>query len=310
MKNLIKVLLLAVLVADVSTVQADSKKVFNKTNGHWYQRFDKQLTWHSAKSACEDLNAHLVTVASWEEQSFLADRIGLSEEWRRSWFGATNEPEGKWKWVTGETWKFTDWRDTKPPQDKPKFLAVNLQGWSYCGNDYYYCGANVDSYICEWDGNANVAIANVHDTNGNGAPEEALLYLDRTDNRHKVRLKDLETGGGVRTLTFQASVYPPVAIVALPDLNGNQADDIAVLAKTDAGKPSVVDIRDARTGEAVANFSEGSANQEPLAMSSVPDMNGDGIDELSVLLRDRVSGKYTSVVRDPKTQKVLKTLFW
>jgi hypothetical protein len=55
------------------------------------------------------MGGHLVTITSSGEQSFL---YGL---WPSGWIGLTDEVvEGTWRWVTGETYSYTNWNSGEP----------------------------------------------------------------------------------------------------------------------------------------------------------------------------------------------------
>ncbi|XP_053824211.1 CD209 antigen-like [Vidua chalybeata] len=65
------------------------------------------LSWGRARSACEDLGAHLAVVSDEAEQLFLVESSNSSSSY---WLGVTDaEQEGKWRWVTGEEPQFGFW---------------------------------------------------------------------------------------------------------------------------------------------------------------------------------------------------------
>ena len=81
----------------------------NNYNGHSYYRSTGTANWTTAKSNCVAMGGHLVTVTSSGENSFL---FGL---WPSGWIGLTDEvTEGTWKWVTGETFSYTNWNSGEP----------------------------------------------------------------------------------------------------------------------------------------------------------------------------------------------------
>lgn len=78
-------------------------------NGHSYYRSTGTANWQTAKSNCANMGGHLVTITTSGEQAFI---FGL---WPSGWIGLTDEvTEGTWKWVTGETYSYTNWNSGEP----------------------------------------------------------------------------------------------------------------------------------------------------------------------------------------------------
>jgi hypothetical protein len=78
-------------------------------NGHSYYRSTGSATWTTARTNCSNMGGHLVTITTSGEQSFL---YGL---WPSGWIGLTDEVvEGTWRWVTGETYSYTNWNSGEP----------------------------------------------------------------------------------------------------------------------------------------------------------------------------------------------------
>ena len=81
----------------------------NNYNGHSYYRSTGIATWTTARSNCSSMGGYLVTITSSGEQNFL---YGL---WPSGWIGLTDEvTEGTWKWVTGETYSYSNWNSGEP----------------------------------------------------------------------------------------------------------------------------------------------------------------------------------------------------
>ena len=78
-------------------------------NGHSYYRSTGNAFWLNAKSNCEAMGGHLVTVTTAAENNFIFNI------WPSGWIGLTDEVnEGTWKWVTGETYSYTSWNPGEP----------------------------------------------------------------------------------------------------------------------------------------------------------------------------------------------------
>lgn len=109
---------------------ADSEKIYNPVNGHWYQRFDDTMTWHDAKQYCESLDGYLVTITSQEEDDFVYNNLGFVSP-HDCWLGGTDESqEGDWRWITGENWGYTNWESTKPEPNNCDNVEHYLMYWT------------------------------------------------------------------------------------------------------------------------------------------------------------------------------------
>lgn len=153
---------------------ADSAKIQNPDNGHWYQRIDTIIRWHDAKAHCETLGGHLVTISSAQENSFvnaLYNARTVGGGW--NWLGATDERiEGLWEWVTGEDWGYTNWAPGEPNNLYPEHWLImysngtwnDVFGSGFIGGKFY---DNVGVFICEWDLIGKVVPELDYDTNDN-----------------------------------------------------------------------------------------------------------------------------------------------
>ena len=81
----------------------------NNYNGHSYYRSTGSMTWTDARQACLNMGGHLVTVTTAAENSFIFNL------WPNGWIGLTDElVEGQWRWVTGETFSWSNWNGGEP----------------------------------------------------------------------------------------------------------------------------------------------------------------------------------------------------
>lgn len=102
-------------------------------NGHSYYRSTGNATWTTARSNCSAMGGHLVTITSSGEQSFI---FGI---WPSGWIGLTDEvTEGTWKWVTGETYSYSNWNSGEPNnagnEDYVQFVSNGK--WNDLPNNY------------------------------------------------------------------------------------------------------------------------------------------------------------------------------
>ena len=141
----------------------------------------------------------------------------------------------------------------------------------------------------------------VRNISGNGTVGLAVLQQNATGLQ--VQLKNALTGAQVRNIRFNAG-YNGIDLVAIPDLNGNQSWELAVLGDNKTlTAADQVEIRDSSTGQLIRTIAYG-AGKTPLQLISLPDLNASGGDELAVL-RD---GSPRVLVKDAKTGLAVNTL--
>jgi hypothetical protein len=90
-------------------------------NGHYYElvRVADQITWDGAKVAAESRSylgyqGTLATVRFEAENDFVYG-LGPALAWLGGYQRAGSvEPDGGWRWITGEEWSFTKWDSGEP----------------------------------------------------------------------------------------------------------------------------------------------------------------------------------------------------
>ncbi|MFY7971086.1 MAG: lectin-like protein, partial [Flavobacteriales bacterium] len=110
-------------------------------NGHTYFRSNTNSTWPVANTSAQSLGAHLVTISSAGENSFLS---GIGQHWS----GLTDEAvEGTWVWVTGEPVIYTSWAGGEPNNSgNQDYMLIN---WS--GTNWDDQGASSLPFVVEFD---------------------------------------------------------------------------------------------------------------------------------------------------------------
>ena len=83
-------------------------------NGHSYYLFDKSLTWTEAKAYCESLGGHLAVITSAGEQKAIQTLLSDKGSKDSYWLGGYRNSNGSFKWVTGESFSYTNWGPDEP----------------------------------------------------------------------------------------------------------------------------------------------------------------------------------------------------
>lgn len=144
-------------------------------------------------------------------------------------------------------------------------------------------GAAVAS-IWQSPGHSVHNIAVVADTNSNGAADIATLVTRDSDGIIGVRIADGSTGAQLRTNWYRpagSTVFAKHALVALPDVDGNNVEELAILVQTQSTQRTVLATRDALTGNAIGNiFVSPDFDAERLVV--LDSVNGNNSSELGV----------------------------
>lgn len=231
-----------------------------------------------------------------------------------AWYfiGATDAASQlNWKWVTGETWNYTNWHRYDPDNRQDEdYLVIGDDNDSYNYGYWFdaYSSDTYSGYLCEWETNNYIGVDSVPDLNGNGWAEDATLYVDFKTDLHTVKIKDPKTHATISTLTFAKNIIPPKGLAVLEDMNGNGQAEIAVLTYDSAYRLARVKIKDAKNN--AAYIDNGSPtfldpNYLPVAITAVPDKNGNGASEITVLGKHKNTGAAKSETRDAQTGALL-----
>ena len=143
-------------------IPADSVK-FNY-NGHRYKVIDTGLTWNDAKTYCENLGGHLVTITSGVEQAFVQDLIVNRGTKGYYWTGGFRDSDGNFVWITGEKFSYSNWYKGEPNNGgkygENVLTIYRHPGFNGFWNDMVDAGGdgvlpfyNLENsgFVCEWD---------------------------------------------------------------------------------------------------------------------------------------------------------------
>lgn len=142
--------------------------MLNPANGHHYQVVTGTLTWDQAKAAAEAMSfqgiqGHLVTFDDAAEDQwvyFTLNNGSLGNAWIGLYQDVQDanysEPDGGWKWVTGEPLTYSNWTNGEPNNGGN---AEHYGGYWPADkwNDYQVADGAVGRYVVEFDTTSGVA---------------------------------------------------------------------------------------------------------------------------------------------------------
>lgn len=135
------------------------------------------------------------------------------------------------------------------------------------------------------------------DTDGDSSPEVGVLGVN-DNNRARVQIANVADGSIVRQVSFN-EVDRAIASLALPDLDGDNRPEIALLAVQPNGKTRV-QVRNAVTGALVSDFFTGTA-YSPIDFALIDDLSGNAQPEIAVLDVRKSDGKIRVTIKDAFT---------
>ena len=157
-------------------------------DGHMYALFDNEMSWDFAKILCKDLGGHLATVTSAQENALIKELVAYGQ-YDAYWLGASNVVSGSFKttgepfkWVTGETFEYSNWKSGEPSQSGEKaslehFLEIR-KSYDYQWNDTSNTNKKNKGFILEIDDAVYTVSYNAN--GGTDAPDSQEKYYDTT----------------------------------------------------------------------------------------------------------------------------------
>jgi hypothetical protein len=123
--------------------------------GKHYRVFPQQLSWHAAKSRCEQMGGHLAIVTKDDENRFLTDLV-RSQGLDSAWLGATDERTGgRWAWVDGTPMRYSKWTPLGHQPNNKQVLGHYLLLWvaddGKWSDQPNSSSVHRPGFVCQWD---------------------------------------------------------------------------------------------------------------------------------------------------------------
>ncbi len=116
-------------------------------DGHKYEYFADKVTWEEAQARCKKMGGYLVTIATAEENKFVAQLVGAQE----TWIGLSDvAKEGAWKWVTSEPLAYQAWNKREPNGGRRENYGTLTKGSRRAPSILWNDVGTPRGYICEW----------------------------------------------------------------------------------------------------------------------------------------------------------------
>jgi hypothetical protein len=147
------VALLAALLPAVSEAQT----VWS-ANQHTYQVVNDDVTWETARAAAEAAGGYLATMTSAAENGWLTTTFGASSL-NLHWIGGfqpegSDEPDGGWRWVTGEAFSYDNWSGGEPNNVDDDEWVIGFNDQTTADGSTWndaWSGEVLRGYVIEWD---------------------------------------------------------------------------------------------------------------------------------------------------------------
>jgi hypothetical protein len=129
--------------------------------GHRYKLVREECTWTDAKKKCEEMGGHLAYIESRDEQKVISDWLKAYFELNKAtlpdgptvWIGAEEKgAEGKWQWLNGQPFGFTQWRGHHPHRVEAdrNVLSMSMTGGEWI-NLWDRIHPGTLFFLCEFD---------------------------------------------------------------------------------------------------------------------------------------------------------------
>ncbi|MEM7281078.1 MAG: FG-GAP-like repeat-containing protein [Pseudomonadota bacterium] len=139
-----------------------------------------------------------------------------------------------------------------------------------------------------------------------GGPAVATLAVRKSDGLPGIEMRDPATGALINIVYPLGFGWTPLQL-AIMDVNGSPA--VAALHTRDTDGLAIVQVRDAATGNLVRNVFPLGLGWSPVELKAIPDLNGNGVDEVAVRMTRDSDGLEIIQIRDGSTQALISNVY-
>jgi hypothetical protein len=121
-------------------------------NGHQYamlESFTNDISWYDAKEWCEANGGYLATITSSGENLFVEGLVYYGDR-DYYWLGSTCNDLRDWRWITGESWSYTNWDTGEPSNTTGYEDYLMMRRHSGFWADLNYAYGSLMGFVCEW----------------------------------------------------------------------------------------------------------------------------------------------------------------
>ncbi len=173
-------------------------------------------------------------------------------------------------------------------------------------------GANVGNIWFSPGHTPREAIA-IPDISGNGVEEFVVLHTRDSDGAVAAQIRDSNAGAFVRNVYFSPGFHP-VDMALVPDVNGNNAPELALAMIQQGSSRGIVQIRDLGTGSVISSIwmPTGYALYN---VAVINDSNGNGAPDIAALVKriddpSTNSGPIAVRIGDTSSGNAVRTIFY
>lgn len=148
-------------------------------NGNYYKVYNSSMSWTEARSYCESLGGHLVTITSSGEQGFVESLVSNNPGKKHYFIGGRRNSYGSpWYWITGEPFTYSNWGYGEDTQNLGQHYitiasssSTQLSIFKWYSNMNYDTGTSAEwagkytGFICEWESSTKTVFGTLDSTN-------------------------------------------------------------------------------------------------------------------------------------------------
>ena len=150
-------------------------------------------------------------------------------------------------------------------------------------------------------------VVRIGEYSGNGIPEAGVLRTIRSTGQITMQVRDAQSAAYQNNVAF-GNVYEPLRVISIPDVSGNNIDEVVMLGVDPLTQTVRVQTKDSSSNTPLHNIWMGNTNRA-IDIALINDVNGNGRRELAVLL-ERPDGSGSARIYDSGDGTFIKNIFF